>query len=120
MSPALGGVKPSMSSSNVVLPAPFLPSTPTTSPGDTWKDRSSSTRFAPKDLLRCAACTIASFIAILPITADALHQFRLAEFELFGREHRLLHQRLNLLQAPRQRRSTASLGGHGHGLAAIA
>ena len=33
--PLLGGVNPSMSSSSVVFPAPFLPSTPMTSPGAT-------------------------------------------------------------------------------------
>src|SRR3954469_11345835 len=103
MSPALGGVKPSMSSSSVVLPAPFLPSTPTTSPGDTSNDKSSITRFGPKDLLRWAACTVTSFIVVLPVAADALHQLRLAQFELFGREHGLLDQRLDLLQSSRQR-----------------
>src|SRR5262245_12434947 len=118
--PPDGGVNPSMSSSSVVLPAPFLPSTPITSPGDTSNDRSSSTRLAPNDLLRWDACTADSIIAVLPILADALDQLRLAQFELFRREHALLDQRLDLLKPLRQRRCSARLAGHRHRPAAIA
>src|SRR5690349_23653476 len=109
-----------MSSSNVVLPAPFLPRTPITSPGATWNDRFSMTCFGPNDLLRPVAYTADSIIAVLPFLADALDQFCLAQFELFRREHGLLHERLYLLQALGQRRCAARLAGHRHRPAAIA
>src|SRR5688572_17552633 len=118
--PVVGGVNPSISSSKVVLPAPFLPSTPMTSPGATSNDRSRITCFAPKDLPRLVACTAASIIAVLPVLADALDQLRLAQFELFGRQHGLLDQWLDLLQSLGQRRCAARLARDRHRHAAIA
>src|SRR5690349_7345434 len=105
--PAVGAVKPSMSSSSVVLPAPFLPSTPTTSPGSTSSDTSSSTRFAPNDLLSRRAATYGPVIGFLPVISQGFHHLGFAELELTRGEHELLEMGLQVLHAFRGRRLRA-------------
>src|SRR6185295_11001759 len=119
--PEVGGVNPSISSSSVVLPAPFLPRSPMTSPGATSNDSSSITLLWPNDLLRCDPCTVASAIFLfLPDLADRLQQVRLAQFELFGRQHRLFEQWPDLLQAAGKLRGVLRAVRDGHGPPAIA
>src|SRR5688572_33472020 len=88
-----------MSSSSVVLPAPFLPSTPITSPGRISKVRSCSTSRGPKVLRNCAACTAGSFIVLLPFAAEEFDHLRLAQLKLFGRQRHLGDQRFDLFHA---------------------
>src|SRR6187401_2750180 len=117
--PDVGGVNPSMTSSNVVLPAPFLPSTPTTSPGETSNEMSFKTCLVPKALPSPDAATVL-VIVFLPFLANGLHEFRFAQLKLFGGHHGLFDQRPYLLQPLRQLRVVLRLARHGHGSAAIA
>src|SRR5262245_12107249 len=103
-----------MSSSSVVLPAPFFPSTPTTSPGATPHEMSGRTGFIPNSLLRFDASTVALFIVLLPFLADRLHDLRLAQLKLFAREHELLDQGPDVLQPFRRQRVVPRLAGDRH------
>src|SRR5689334_14102287 len=92
-----------MSSSSVVLPAPFLPSTPTTSPGDTPKDRSCSTRFGPNILPRCDASMVELFICFLPLATQGFRELRFAQLQLPRGQHDLIDERIELFQTFVQR-----------------
>src|ERR1700690_2578646 len=97
-SPSVGSVKPSMSSSRVVLPAPFLPNTPTTSPGSTLNESSCSTRVAPYALPRCDASTVVFFISVLPFAAQRLGKLALGQLQLPRRQHQLVNEMVDLFE----------------------
>src|SRR6185503_3911637 len=48
--PRVGGMMPAITRSDVVLPAPFGPTSPSTSPGRTMNDRSRTAVNSPNDL----------------------------------------------------------------------
>src|SRR5687767_755081 len=102
-----------MSSRSVVLPAPFLPRTPITSPAETPKERSCSTSFAPYALLRWVASIVALFIFFLPLATQRLHQLCLAQLKLLRGQHDLVDERIDLLQPFRQLRMVPGLAGDG-------
>src|SRR5688572_19187079 len=107
-----------MSSRSVVLPAPFLPSTPTTSPGEMPNERSCSTSFGPKDLLRCvASAVVALFIGFLPLATQGFRELRLAQFKLPRGQHHLVDERIDLLQPFRKLRMVPGLARDRHRLA---
>src|SRR6185295_5343941 len=118
--PVLAGVNPSISSSSVVLPAPFLPSTPTTSPGCTANDTPSSTRFGPKDLPSFSALTWALVIGFTPLLSQGPHDLAFGQLQLASRQHEMVEGRLDLLEPLRCRAIAARLRGDGHRLAAMA
>src|SRR5690554_1280103 len=97
--PDVGGPKPSSTSSSVVLPAPFLPSTPITSPGSAAAVISCSARFCPNHLLSPSAMTTASRIVVLPVLVDERDDVLFVELELLRGEHELLDGRVELSAA---------------------
>src|SRR5690606_34118756 len=118
--PEVGGPKPSSTSSSVVFPAPFLPSTPITSPGSATAVISCSTSFEPNDLLTLSALTTASGILVLPVLVDERDDVFFVELELPGGEHELPDFGLELLAPLRPRRGFRHASGHGHRFAAVA
>ena len=118
--PRVGGLKPSSVSSSVVLPAPFLPSTPMMSPGNTSADTSVERSLRAEELRHVASRHYrfsASFFSHWSPTQG--QQLFLADLELPRRQHELRGGRLELLQALRQRRLIAPPRGHAHRLAAL-
>src|SRR5690606_24285640 len=118
--PALAGVKPRISSSKVVLPAPFLPSTPTTSPGSISNERSARTVLRLKDLLRPRATTCGPVIVLLPLGFERFDDIVDADLELLRREHERVELRVELLHSRGKRRLRVALLGNGHRLPAVA
>src|ERR1041384_3284536 len=97
--PLVGGVRPSSDSSSVVLPAPFLPSTPMTSPGFTRAVMSVS---RSRDWMRLPserASATTSFMILLPAFAQQRCDVLFVEFELPRGEHQRVHAFVQLLQA---------------------
>ena len=62
-SPLSGTTSPAIIDTVVVLPAPFGPSSPTSEPGSTLNDTSSTATSAPNDLRRCLSCSIERILA---------------------------------------------------------
>src|SRR5690606_31942054 len=118
--PLDGGPKPSRSSSSVVLPAPFLPSTATTSPASALTEMPSSTCFEPMLLPSASARTIGSAIVALPTFFDQRLDLLGLELELPCREHEPVDFVLDLAQAVAQRRLRPRPLRDRHGLAAVA
>src|SRR5690606_5315259 len=118
--PDVGGPKPSSTSSSVVFPAPFLPSTPITSPGSAIAVISRRTSLAPNDLLSLSALTTASGILVLPVFFDERDDVLFVELELPGGEHELPDIGLELLATLCPGRGSRAARGHGHRFAAVA
>src|SRR5690242_12634752 len=100
--PLVGSANPSSRSNSVVLPAPFLPTRPTTCPAGTAAVKSRSTA-RPSMVLASASVRITcSAIVVLPVAPDQRDQFFLGEFELARGCHQLRRLRVQLLHALRE------------------
>src|SRR5580700_11846700 len=73
-SPAPGARSPEMRPNRLVLPAPFGPTIPTTSPGPTARDRSSATTTRPNRFVTCSSSSsglvISSRVGRLQVGGD--------------------------------------------------
>src|SRR6476646_11614210 len=117
--PDVGMLKPSSSSSSVVLPAPFLPSTPTMSPGSTSTEMSRSTCLVGKLLLSARALTTACGMLLSPFLVDEIQDVALRELELLRGKHELLGLAIEPAQSFAQSGLGSRLRGHRHRLAAV-
>src|SRR4051812_16855581 len=97
LDPDVGNAKPSSRSINEDLPAPFLPSSPTTWPCPTARSTSRRISRPPTTLVRPCAQRIDSFIALLlPAAFHQNFQILGRQLQLPRREHQLLYLRLHL------------------------
>src|SRR5882672_3796939 len=97
--PSLGGLKPSRTSSSVVLPAPFLPSTPITSPISAAAEMPFKTRLASKLLLSPCALTTGCVIGVSPLLVEQIENVAFGYLQLARREHERLDLVVELADA---------------------